>query len=128
MGIFLPSKCSYRLCCQAAIKKFTFSSTSVLLSTVKCTIVLVQINSCMAAKNARRGYRLKIYGTSFVCNEPGKSILCPHVINTEVNCPTSRCCHLLYYRLHKCQMHSPGGSIDPLVLEMMKVKIVMKRN
>ena len=45
------------------------------VSAVKCIIVLAQRNIFKAAKNPRKGYRLKISATSFVCNEPRMSIL-----------------------------------------------------
>ena len=45
------------------------------VTAVKSTIVPVQSNIFRRQHNPRRGCSLKISGTSFVCNEPGRSIL-----------------------------------------------------
>ena len=60
-GILPSSECPY------VVKQP--SKNYVRVTTVKSTIVLVQRNLFNSAKIPRRGYRLKISGTSLVCNE-----------------------------------------------------------
>ena len=45
------------------------------VTAVKCTIVPVQRIFFRRQQNPRRGYRPKVTGILFVCNEPGRSIL-----------------------------------------------------
>ena len=56
-------------CCQAATKKLTFSTTSVLLL-LNVPLSLSRGTVFRRPKNPRRGYRPKIAGILFVCNEP----------------------------------------------------------
>ena len=67
MGILPPPK--YPLCCQAATKKLTFSTTSVLLL-LNVPLSLSRGTVFRQPKNPRRAYRPKIAGILFVCNEP----------------------------------------------------------
>ena len=64
MGILPPPKY-----CQAATKKLTFSTTSVLLL-LNVPLSLSRGTVFRRPKNPRRGYRPKIAGILFVCNEP----------------------------------------------------------
>ena len=60
-------------CCEAATHKLTFSTTSVLLL-LNVPLSLSRGTIFRRQKNPRRGYRPKITGILFVCNEPGSSI------------------------------------------------------
>ena len=64
-----PSTTEVPPCCQAATKKFTFSTTSVLLL-LNVPLSLSRGTVFRRQKNPRRGYRPKIAGILFVCNEP----------------------------------------------------------
>ena len=64
-----PSTTEVPPCCQAATKKLTFSSTSVLLL-LNVPLSLSRGTVFRRQKNPRRGYRPKIAGILFVCNEP----------------------------------------------------------
>ena len=64
-----PSTTEVPPCCQAATKKLTFSTTSVLLL-LNVPLSLSRGTVFRRPKNPRRGYRPKIAGILFVCNEP----------------------------------------------------------
>ena len=64
-----PSTTEVPPCCQAATKKLTFSTTSVLLL-LNVPSSLSRVTVFRRQKNPRRGYRPKIAGILFVCNEP----------------------------------------------------------
>ena len=64
-----PSTTEVPPCCQAATKKLTFSTTSVLLL-LNVPLFLSRGTVFRRQKNPRRGYRPKIAGILFVCNEP----------------------------------------------------------
>ena len=64
-----PSTTEVPPCCQAATKKLTFSTTSVLLL-LNVPLSLSRGTVFRRQKNPRRGYRPKIAGILFVCNEP----------------------------------------------------------
>ena len=68
-----PSATEVHPCCEAASKKLTFSTTSVLLL-LNVPLSLSRGTIFRRQKNPRRGYRPKIAGILFVCNEPGRSI------------------------------------------------------
>ena len=76
-----PSTTEVPPCCQAATKKLTFSTTSVLLL-LNVPLSLSRATIFRRQKNPRRVYRPKIAGILFVCNEPeGKYYTvptCPH--------------------------------------------------
>ena len=64
-----PSTTEVPPCCQAATKKLTFSTTSVLLL-LNVPLSLSRGTVFRRPKNPRRGYRPIIAGILFVCNEP----------------------------------------------------------
>ena len=64
-----PSTTEVPPCCQAAIKKLTFSTTSVLLL-LNVPLSLSRGTFFRRQTNPRRGYRPKTAGILFVCNEP----------------------------------------------------------
>ena len=64
-----PSTTEVPPCCQAATKKLTFSTTSVLLL-LNVPLSLSRGTVFRRPKNPRRGYRPKIAGILFVSNEP----------------------------------------------------------
>ena len=64
-----PSTTEVPPCCQAATKKLTFSTTSVLLL-LNVPLSLSRGTVYRRPKNPRRGSRPKIAGILFVCNEP----------------------------------------------------------
>ena len=64
-----PSTTEVPPCCQAATKKLTFSTTSVLLL-LNVPLSLSRGTVFRRPKNPRRGSRPKIAGILFVCNEP----------------------------------------------------------
>ena len=64
-----PSTTEVPPCCQAATKKLTFSTTSVLLL-LNVPLSLSRGTVFRRQKNPRREYRPKIAGILFVCNEP----------------------------------------------------------
>ena len=68
-----PSATEVPPCCEAASKQLTFSTTSVLLL-LNVPLALSRGTIFRRQKNPRRGYRPKIAGILFVCNEPGRSI------------------------------------------------------
>ena len=68
-----PSATDVPPCCEAATNKLTFSTTSVLLL-LDVPLSLSRGTIFRRQKNPRRGYRPKIAGILFVCNEPGRSI------------------------------------------------------
>ena len=68
-----PSATEVLPCCEAASKKLTFSTTSVLLL-LNVPLSLSRGTIFRRQKNPRRGYRPKIAGILFICNEPGRSI------------------------------------------------------
>ena len=68
-----PSATEVPPCCEAATNKLTFSTTSVLLL-LDVPLSLSRGTIFRRQKNPRRGYRPKIAGILFVCNEPGRSI------------------------------------------------------
>ena len=73
-----PSTTEVPPCCQAATKKLTFSTTSVLLL-LNVPLSLSRGTVFRRPKNPRRGYRPKIAGILFVCNEPeGKYYTVPY--------------------------------------------------
>ena len=73
-----PSATEVPPCCEAATNKLTFSTTSVLLL-LDVPLSLSRGTIFRRQKNPRRGYRPKIAGILFVCNEPGRSIpYCAH--------------------------------------------------
>ena len=73
-----PSTTEVPPCCQAATKKLTFSTTSVLLL-LNVPLSLSRGTVFRRQKNPRRGYRPKIAGILFVCNEPeGKYYTVPY--------------------------------------------------
>ena len=73
-----PSTTEVPPCCQAATKKLTFSTTSVLLL-LNVPLSLSRGTGFRRQKNPRRGYRPKIAGILFVCNEPeGKYYTVPN--------------------------------------------------
>ena len=74
-----PSATEVPPCCEAATRKLTFSTTSVLLL-LDVPLSLSRGTIFRRQKNPRRGYRPKIAGILFVCNEPGRSIpYCAHL-------------------------------------------------
>ena len=78
-----PSTTEVPPCCQAATKKLTFSTTSVLLL-LNVPLSLSRGTVFRRPKNPRRGSRPKIAGILFVCNEPeGKYYTVPNNITTE---------------------------------------------
>ena len=68
-----PSAIEVPPCFEEATRKFTFSTTSVLLL-LDVPLSLSRGTIFRRQKNPRRGYRPKIAGILFVCNEPGRSI------------------------------------------------------
>ena len=64
-----PSTTEVPPCCQAATNKLTFSTTSVLLL-LNVPLSLSRGTVFRRQTNPRRGYRPKIAGILFVCNEP----------------------------------------------------------
>ena len=64
-----PSATEVPPCCEAATTKLTFSTTSVLLL-LNMPLSLYRGTIFRLQKNPRRGYRPKIAGILFVCNEP----------------------------------------------------------
>ena len=64
-----PSATEVPPCCETATKKFTFSTTSVLLL-LNMPLSLSRATIFRRQKNPRRVYRPKIAGILFVCNEP----------------------------------------------------------
>ena len=68
-----PSTTEVPPCFEAATRKLTFSTTSVLLL-LDVPLSLSRGTIFRRQKNPRRGYRPKIAGILFVCNEPGRSI------------------------------------------------------
>ena len=68
-----PSATEVPPCFEAATRKLTFSTTSVLLL-LDVPLSLSRGTIFRRQKNPRRGYRPKITGIVFVCNEPGRSI------------------------------------------------------
>ena len=68
-----PSATEVPPCFEAATRKLTFSTTSVLLL-LDVPLSLSRGTIFRRQKNPRRGYRAKIAGILFVCNEPGRSI------------------------------------------------------
>ena len=68
-----PSATEVPPCFEAATRKLTFSTTSVLLL-LDVPLSLSRGTIFRRQKNPRRGYRPKIAGILFVCNEPGRSI------------------------------------------------------
>ena len=68
-----PSATEVPPCCEAATRKLTFSTTSVLLL-LDVPLSLSRGTIFRRQKNPRWGYRPKIAGILFVCNEPGRSI------------------------------------------------------
>ena len=82
-----PSTTEVPPCCQAATKKLTFSTTSVLLL-LNVPLSLSRGTVFRRPKNPRRGYRPKIAGILFVCNEPeGKYYTVP-ISSTDTGCMT----------------------------------------
>ena len=68
-----PSATEVPPCFEAATRKLTFSTTSVLLL-LDVPLSLSRGTIFRRQKNPRRGYRPKIAGILFVCNQPGRSI------------------------------------------------------
>ena len=68
-----PSATEVPPCFEAATRKLTFSTTSVLLL-LDVPLSLSRGTIFTRQKNPRRGYRPKIAGILFVCNQPGRSI------------------------------------------------------
>ena len=64
-----PSTTEVPPCCRAATEKLTFSTISVLLL-LNVPLSLSRGTVFRRQKNPRRGYRPKIAGILFVCNEP----------------------------------------------------------
>ena len=64
-----PSATEVPPCCETATKKFSFSTTSVLLL-LNMPLSLSRATIFRRQKNPRRVYRPKIAGILFVCNEP----------------------------------------------------------
>ena len=92
-----PSTTEVPPCCQAATKKLTFSTTSVLLL-LNVPLSLSRGTVFRRQKNPRRGYRPKIAGILFVCNEPeGKYYTVP---SCPVVGPYTMSC--LYFYAHSC--------------------------
>ena len=89
-----PSTTEVPPCCQAATKKLTFSTTSVLLL-LNVPLFLSRGTVFRRQKNPRRGYRPKIAGILFVCNEPeGKYYTVPTSYNFRLILVASHCsCH-----------------------------------
>ena len=80
-----PSTTEVPPCCQAATKKLTFSTTSVLLL-LNVPLSLSRGTDFRRQKNPRRGYRPKIAGILFVCNEPeGKYYTVPIIAVVVAN-------------------------------------------
>ena len=76
-----PSTTEVPPCCQAATNKLTFSTTSVLLL-LNVPLSLSRGTVFRRPKNPRRGYRPKIAGILFVCNEPeGKYYTVPRCVS-----------------------------------------------
>ena len=68
-----PSATEVPPCCESVTKKLTFSTMSVTLL-LNVPLSLSRGTIFKWQKNPRRGYRPKIAGILFVCNEPGRSI------------------------------------------------------
>ena len=68
-----PSATEVPPCCEAGTKKLTFSTTSVWLL-LNVPLSMSRGTILRRQKNLGRGYRPKIAGILFVCNEPGRSI------------------------------------------------------
>ena len=82
-----PSTTEVPPCCQAATKKLTFSTTSV-LPLLNVPLSLSRGTVFRRPKNPRRGYRPKIAGILFVCNEPeGKYYTVEPVLGDHPFCP-----------------------------------------
>ena len=78
-----PSTTEVPPCCQAATKKLTFSTTSVLLL-LNVPLSLSRGTVFRRPKNPRRGSRPKIAGILFVCNEPeGKYYTVPNTADSK---------------------------------------------
>ena len=129
-----PSTTEVPPCCQAATKKLTFSTTSVLLL-LNVPLSLSRGTVFRRQKNARRGYRPKIAGILFVCNEPeGKYYTVPGCLRALSimgrklpGCPTSRINKLLasllviYSSTYKCfrTLVKVGNIMPCLVLKIL---------
>ena len=88
-----PSTTEVPPCCQAATKKLTFSTTSVLLL-LNVPLSLSRGTVFRRQKNPRRGYRPKIAGILFVCNEPeGKYYTVPIYRESSHNIPAVSVIH-----------------------------------
>ena len=89
-----PSATEVPPCCEAATTKLTFSTTSVLLLLNK-PLSLYRGTIFRLQKNPRRGYRPKIAGILFVCNEPeGKYYTVPYRCHGLSVCPGWVCIRL----------------------------------
>ena len=85
-----PSATEVPPCCEAATRKLTFSTTSVLLL-LDVPLSLSRGTIFRWQKNPRRGYRPKIAGILFLCNEPGRLIpYCAHLNQLPVCNQTGR--------------------------------------
>ena len=89
-----PSATEVPPCCEAATTKLTFSTTSVLLL-LNVPLSLSRGTVFRRPKNPRRGYRPKIAGILFVCNEPeGKYYTVP---NNIAWCNFILCYHCMFF-------------------------------
>ena len=103
-----PSTTEVPPCCQAATKKLTFSTTSVLLL-LNVPLSLSRGTVFRRPKNPRRGYRPKIAGILFVCNEPeGKYYTVP--------LSATRHCHRPPSRRAACSTRATRSVIAPNIL------------
>ena len=96
-----PSTTEVPPCCQAATKKLTFSTTSVLLL-LNVPLSLSRATIFRRQKNPRRVYRPKIAGILFVSNEPeGKYYTVPwghHGRTRGTDGDIERACVVRYFR------------------------------
>ena len=101
-----PSATEVPPCCETATKKFTFSTTSVLLL-LNMPLSLSRATIFRRQKNPRRVYRPKIAGILFVCNEPeGKYYTVPN------NCPQWTDGHGVWFLGVVCSEPNPSSLTD----------------
>ena len=109
-----PSTTEVPPCCQAATKKLTFSTTSVLLL-LNVPLSLSRGTVFRRPKNPRRGSRPKIAGILFVCNEPeGKYYTVPISPSQASMENAALCAHMPQSVSDSLNPHSLGLS-QPLV-------------
>ena len=105
-----PSATEVPPCCETATKKFTFSTTSVLLL-LNMPLSLSRATIFRRQKNPRRVYRPKIAGILFVCNEPeGKYYTVPTgcSVITHKWCGLAEVYGLMYLKLAPLSSFGPA--------------------